>query len=161
MERSQATITFGGITLVAGFIGTFAGGWLGDRFLPRSRNAYLWVSGVATLLAAPVTWLSLSHPDRAVFVPAIVIAEVLIFMCTGPINSAIISAVSPTERATAVGLSVFAMHFFGDIPSPPLIGYISDASSLETGFLIVPVAIAAAGVLWLCTAWVGREPKSA
>ncbi len=160
MERSEATITFGAITLAAGFAGTFAGGWLGDLLMRRTRNAYLWVSGIATLVAAPVTWLSLSHPDRAVFIPAIVVAEVLIFMCTGPVNSAILNVVSPSERATAVGLSVFAMHLFGDIPSPPLIGYISDRSSLETGFLVVPAAIAVAGAVWVYAAVAGTKVKS-
>lgn len=155
MPRSEATVTFGAITLLTGFLGTFAGGWLGDLLLRRTRSAYLWVSGVATLVAAPITYVSLTVADRSVYLPAIVIAEVLIFMCTGPINSAIINVVSPSERATAVGLSVFAMHLFGDIPSPPLIGALSDASTLERAFLIVPIAIVAAGVIWTYAAWRG------
>ena len=81
-------------------------------------------------------------------------------MSTGPVNSAILNFVSPTERATAVGLSVFVMHFVGDIPSPTLIGALSDASSLEKAFLVVPVAIVVAGVIWCVTAWRG-EPATA
>jgi MFS transporter, Spinster family, sphingosine-1-phosphate transporter len=153
LPRSEATIRFGLITLITGFVGTFAGGWLGDYFLKRTRNSYLWVSGIATLMAAPLTYVCLSHPDPAVYFPALVAAQVLIFMSTGPVNSAIINIVAPSERATAIGLSVFFMHFFGDIPSPPLIGALSDASSLQTAFLIVPVAIAIAGVMWGYTAW--------
>ena len=159
MARSEATVTFGAITLLTGFAGTFAGGYLGDFLLRHTRNAYLWVSGVATLLAAPMTYVSLSVSDRGVFFTAIVIAEVLLFMSTGPVNSAIVNAVSPTERATAVGISVFAMHFFGDIPSPPLIGLLSDATSLERAFLMVPVAIVVAGLIWTYAAWRGdRDP---
>ena len=156
LTRSEATVTFGAITLVTGFVGTFAGGFLGDFFLRKSRSSYLWVSGVATLLAAPVTYVSLTAPEKSVYLPAIVVAEVLIFMCTGPVNSAIVNAVSPGERATAVGLSVFVMHFFGDIPSPPLIGVLSDASSLEQAFVVVPIAIVVAGVLWTYAAWRGE-----
>ena len=156
LTRSEATVTFGAITLVTGFVGTFSGGFIGDLLLRRTKNAYLWVSGVATLIAAPITFVSLSSPDRSVYIPAIVLAEILIFMSTGPVNSAIVNAVSPGERATAVGLSVFAMHFFGDIPSPPLIGILSDASSLERAFLIVPVAIVVAGLLWCFAAWRGE-----
>lgn len=155
MTRSEATVTFGAIALVTGFVGTFAGGWLGDFFLRWSKHSYLWVSGIVTLLAAPVTWVALTDPRRAVFLPAIVIAEVLIFMSTGPVNSAIINAVAPSERATALGLSVFVMHFLGDIPSPPLIGTLSDASSLEHAFLIVPVAIVLGGAIWTWAAWRG------
>jgi MFS transporter, Spinster family, sphingosine-1-phosphate transporter len=156
MTRSEATVTFGAITLVTGFLGTFAGGFLGDLLLRRTKNAYLWLSGVATLIGAPITYISLTAPDREVFLPAIVIAEFLIFMSTGPVNSAIVNVVSPSERATAVGLSVFAMHFFGDIPSPPLIGILSDASSLERAFVIVPAAIVVSGLLWCYAAWRGE-----
>ena len=152
MSHSEATVTFGVITLATGFVGTFIGGWLGDRFLRRSKQSYLWVSGIATFLAAPVTYVALSNPNRNVYIPAIIVAEVLIFMCTGPVNSAIVSLVKPTERATAVGLSVFIMHVAGDIPSPPLIGYLSDRSSLEQAFLAVPLAIVLAGVIWTVAA---------
>jgi MFS family permease len=155
MPRSDATVTFGAITLVTGFVGTFAGGWLGDFFLPRSRHSYLWVSGITTLLAAPITFVALTNARRPIYLTAIVIAEVLIFMSTGPVNSAIVNAVAPTERATALGLSVLIMHLIGDIPSPPLIGALSDVSSLERAFLIVPVAIVIGGVVWIFAAWRG------
>jgi MFS family permease len=156
MPRSEATVTFGGIALVTGFIGTFAGGWLGDFFLTRSKQSYLWVSGVATLLAAPATYIAVTNPHRSVFLPAIAVAEVLIFMCTGPVNSALINLVKPAERATALGLSVLVMHLVGDIPSPPLIGAISDHTSLAKAFMLVPISIMIAGVIWMYTAWLER-----
>lgn len=154
MPRAQATVTFGAIALVTGFTGTFAGGWLGDYFLKYTKQSYLWVSGVATLLAAPATYVALTSPNRHIFIPAIVIAEVFIFMCTGPINSAIVNVVRPTQRATAVGLSVFIMHLLGDIPSPPLIGALSDATSLARAFLVVPVAVLLSGIIWC---WAARS----
>src|SRR4051794_29257038 len=157
MPRSEATVTFGGIALVTGFVGTFAGGWLGDLFLSRSKQSYLWVSGIATLLAAPATFIAVSNPHRNVYLPAIAIAEVFIFMSTGPVNSAIINVVKPGERATALGLSVLVMHLIGDIPSPPLIGAVSDHTSLERAFMLVPLAIVIAGCIWMYAAWQGRE----
>lgn len=156
MARSDATVTFGLMVMATGFVGTFFGGWLGDRLLTKTKQSYLWVSGIATLLAAPLTLLGLMHPDKAVYLTALTIGEVLIFMSTGPINSAIVNAVSPLERATAVGLSVFVMHFLGDIPSPPLIGALSDASSLARGMLVVPVAITLSGAIWCYAAWTAR-----
>ncbi|MEA2163943.1 MAG: transporter, Spinster family, sphingosine-phosphate transporter [Thermoanaerobaculia bacterium] len=157
MPRSEATVTFGAIALVTGFVGTFAGGWLGDFFLTRTKQSYLWVSGIATLIAAPATYIAVSNPHRAIYLPAIAIAEVFIFMSTGPVNSAIINAVAPGERATALGLSVLIMHLVGDIPSPPLIGMVSDHTSLEKAFMLVPLAIVVAGLIWSYTAWRGRE----
>lgn len=161
MGRQEATVTFGAIALATGFVGTFIGGWLGDLFLNRTRNSYLWVSGIATLLAAPFTFVALTHHTKSVYLTAIVIAEVLIFMSTGPVNSAIVNAVAPWKRATALGLSVLVMHLVGDIPSPPLIGWLSDATSLEHAFLLVPVAVLVAGVIWSFAAWSGdRTPAT-
>ena len=159
MSHAQATVTFGLIALGTGIVGTLFGGWLGDRLLRRTKQSYLWVSAISTLAAAPVAYLALTSPNRAVFLPAIALSEVLIFMCTGPVNSAIVTLVSPGERATAVGLSIFLLHLFGDIPSPPLIGYLSDRSSLEHAFLIVPLAIVLAGVIWMIAARL-RDPVS-
>lgn len=157
MSRADATITFGAIVIVTGFLGTFLGGWLGDKLLPRTRQSYLWVSGIATMLAAPLTFVALTSRDKTIYLTTIIIAEVLIFMCTGPVNSAIVNLVSPLERATAVGFSVLVMHLIGDIPSPPLIGALSDASSLDRAILIVPIAIVIAGIIWTFAAWRGEK----
>ena len=149
VPREEATVTFGAIVVVTGFVGTFAGGWLGDRLLKVNREAYLWLSGVATLLAVPPAAVALLAPSATVYLPAIVLAELLLFASTGPVNSAIVNAVAPAERATAVALSIFAIHILGDVPSPPLIGFLSDRTSLARALLIVPAAIAAGGVLWI------------
>jgi predicted MFS family arabinose efflux permease len=152
---AQATIQFGAIVVVTGFIGTFAGGWLGDALLRRSAQAYLWLSGITALLAAPLAWVVFTDPRPAVYLPAMVLAELLIFASTGPINSVILNVVRPGERATAVALSILTIHLFGDVPSPPLIGWISDLSSLDRGVLVVPVAIFVAGAIWTFEAWQG------
>jgi MFS family permease len=152
MAKAEATVQFGAIVVVTGFVGTFAGGWAGDFFLKRSENAYLWVSGWATLAAAPAALVAFVSPSRSVFLSAIVVTELLLFASTGPINSAIVNVVAPTERATAVALSILGIHLLGDVPSPPLIGALSDATSLGTAFLILPAVIALAGGIWLYAA---------
>jgi len=156
--HARATVLFGAIVVATGFTGTFAGGWLGDRFLRRSRQAYLWVSGIATLAAAPVTLVAFRSPSRPVYLTALVVAEVLLFIPTGPVNSAIVNAVAPDRRASALALSIFTIHLLGDVPSPPLLGAISDATSLGTAFLIVPAVVALAGVLWTHAAIRGEDP---
>jgi predicted MFS family arabinose efflux permease len=157
LPRSEATVSFGAIVLITGFTGTFIGGWAGDALLKRTKWAYLWVCGVATLIAAPIALIAFTHPDKRVYFTAIVIAEIFVFASTGPVNSAIVNLVSPTERATAVALSILIIHLLGDVPSPPLIGILSDASSLETAFLIIPMAIFAAGAIWTAAAWRGER----
>ncbi len=67
VPKEEATVTFGAIVVATGFVGTFAGGWLGDRLLKRTRQSYLWVSGVATLLAVVPAFVALTSPRPAVF----------------------------------------------------------------------------------------------
>jgi MFS family permease len=148
LPRADATVTFGIIVVFTGFTGTFIGGFLGDYLLRFTKQAYLWVCGISMLLAAPVAWVAFTQTNKSVYMTAIVIAEILVFASTGPINSAIVNLVSPTERASAVALSIFMMHILGDVPSPPLIGYLSDLHGLGSAFLIVPAAILVSGIIW-------------
>ncbi|HKF97142.1 MAG TPA: MFS transporter [Steroidobacteraceae bacterium] len=157
VSAAEATTGFGAIVIVTGLFGTLAGGWLGDYFLRRSRQGYLWFSAVITLAAAPVAVLALTASAPGVFYPAIVLAELLLFMSTGPINAAIVNIVSPLERASAMALSIFAIHLLGDVPSPPLIGHLAVAGSLARAVLIVPVALAVGGVIWLWSARADRR----
>lgn len=152
----QASVGFGAIVVVTGFLGTFVGGWLGDYWLTYSRQAYLWLSGWTALIAVPVVWLALSAASPAIFYPALIAAELLLFMSTGPINTAIVNQVSPLARASAVALSVFAIHLLGDVPSPFIIGKLSDLSSLGAAVMIVPAAVAICAVLWLLAARSGN-----
>jgi MFS transporter, Spinster family, sphingosine-1-phosphate transporter len=149
---SQATTGFGAIVVVTGFLGTFLGGWLGDYCLRYTRQAYLWVSAVATLLALPLALACLAFASPWVFYSALVGAELLLFMSTGPINSVIVTLVAPGQRASAVALSVLAIHALGDVISPPLIGSVSDRTSLGDAVLLVPVAVGVSGALWVAAA---------
>ncbi|MGH8295564.1 MAG: spinster family MFS transporter [Steroidobacteraceae bacterium] len=152
IPAERASAGFGEIIVLTGFIGTFAGGWLGDYWLQYSRQAYLWMSGWITLLAVPAAYLALAAGAPSVFYPALIVAELLLFMSTGPINTAIVNLVSPVERASAVALSILAIHLLGDVLSPSIIGALSDLSSLGTAVLIVPGAVAVGAVLWLFAA---------
>ena len=155
IPAEKASAGFGEIVVLTGFIGTFAGGWLGDYWLQYSRQAYLWMSGWITLLAVPAAYLALAAAAPAVFYPALIAAELLLFMSTGPINTAIVNLVSPAERASAVALSILAIHLLGDVLSPSIIGGLSDVSSLGAAVMIVPGAVAISAALWLLAARAG------
>src|SRR5205823_5344981 len=155
IPKAAATVQFGAIVVVTGFLGTYGGGWLGDYVRRRSRQAYLWVSGVATLAAAPLTLVALASAAPAVYWSAIVAAELCLFASTGPVNSAIVNVVSPHMRATAVAASIFTIHLLGDVPSPSLVGALSDAGSLGEAVLIIPLAVLVGGIVWTYAAWRG------
>jgi sugar phosphate permease len=156
IPRAQATVSFGEIVVITGFVGTFVGGWLGDYCAKYSRQAFLWVSAVATLVAVPFTWAALTTASPAMYVTAMVAAQLCLFISTGPINAAILNLTSPVERASAIAVSIFTIHILGDVLSPPLIGAVSDVASLQEAVKIVPVAVLAAGLLWCWAAHAGR-----
>jgi predicted MFS family arabinose efflux permease len=152
ISREDATVGFGTVIVITGFIGTFVGGWLGDYCAKYSRQAYLWLSAIATLIAAPFVWASLTTESHTMYLVCIVIAQLLLFLSTGPINAVIVNIVAPTERASAIALGVFAIHFLGDGPSPYLIGLLSDHFSLEQAVKIVPIAVVIGGLIWVWAA---------
>ena len=149
MPLKDAGTLVGEITVAAGLIGTFLGGWLGDWLLPRTRRAYLLVSGVGMLLAVPFTLIGLSADDRTTSLSAIFVAEVLVFLNTGPANAVLVNVSMPEIRATAISLSIFTFHLLGDVPSPLLIGRASDAVGLELALSLTSVAMAVSGILYL------------
>ncbi len=153
VPRAQATVQFGAVVVATGILGTFAGGFLADAVRKRRRAADLWVSGIATLLAAPIVAAVFRAEGRAAYLVALVFAQLFLFASTGPVNAAIMAAVAPAERASASALVIFSIHVLGDVPSPPLIGWLSDRSSLGQAVMIVPIAVLAAGAVWTLAAW--------
>jgi MFS family permease len=158
MPRKEATVSFGAIIVITGFIGTFVGGWLGDYCAKYSQRAYLWLSSVSTLMAAPFVWFALTTESHTLYLSCMVTAQLLLFLSTGPINAAIVNQVAATERATAIALEVFAIHLLGDALSPPLIGALSDHFSLAQAVKIVPIVVVIGGCIW---AWAALAQPNA
>jgi hypothetical protein len=52
----------------------------------------------------------------------------------------------------AIAASNFAMHLLGDVPSPPLIGWVSDMSSLQYAVFLVPISVLIGGAIWTYSA---------
>ena len=152
IPSGTAAISFGKVVVITGLVGTFVGGWLGDYCMRFSREAYLWLCALATLIAAPFVWAALTTASPAYYWTYMVIAQLLLFLSTGPVNAAIVNLVAPIERASAVALSVFAIHCLGDVLSPFLIGALSDATSLSVAVQIVPVAVVVSGLVWCLAA---------
>jgi MFS family permease len=152
VPEKSATFDFGIIVVITGFVGTFAGGWLGDFCARYTQRAYLWISAVATLAAAPFAWLALTVAAPRTYLVCMVMAQLLMFLSTGPINATIVNLVLPTQRASANALGVFSIHLLGDVPSPLLIGIISTHSSLQQGVKLVPLAILVSGLIWIFSA---------
>ena len=149
LSLAAAGTAIGGITVVAGLGGTLLGGWWGDRLLRRTRKAYFLVSGWGLLLGVPGAVLAIAAADPWLAFGAIFVAEVLIFLNTGPLNALIVAVTPPGIRARAFGLNIFAIHAFGDALSPALLGLVSDLTDLSTALLLPAFFLATGGLLCL------------
>ena len=137
----RANLLLGASIGVNGIVATLFGGWLGDRLLRQRDSAYYLVSGAGMALGIPVMTVAL-YAAGPPMMPAIIAAEFLLLMNTGPLNAAIVNSVSAQIRSSAIGVNLIVIHLLGDAFSPPLMGYISDRSSLPAAFLAAIVAIA-------------------
>jgi len=145
LPLDHANLLLGASIGINGVVATLFGGWLGDRLLRRTDAAYYLVSAASMAIAIPVMAVAIYVPGRPML-PAIFLAEFLLLMNTGPLNAAIVNSVSAAIRSSAIGVNLIVIHLLGDAFSPPLMGYISDRSTLPLAFVpaIVAIALAAA-----------------
>ena len=87
-------------------------------------------------------------PTPLLFFVAFFFCEVAVFLSTSPINAAVLEAVPPTIRASAMALCIFGIHILGDLWSPPGVGVLADVVSMPVAMLVLPVAILASALVW-------------
>ncbi len=136
----HANQVFGIMTAANAVIATLVGGWLGDRLLQRTAGAYYLISALSLGAGIPVMALAIFGAKPIMF-PAIAVGEFLLLLNTAPLNAAIINSVSASVRATAIAINLFVIHLLGDAFSPTLIGYVSDKTNLQTGFIAAIIAV--------------------
>lgn len=141
----NANLLFGASTILNGILASLGGGWLSDWLLRRTKAAHYLVSAVSLGLGIPAMCFALFASGK-VMVVGIFAAEFLLLLNTGPLNAAVINAVGPHVRATALAVNIFIFHLLGDVPSAYLIGYVSDRYSLRLAFLgpVITIALASA-----------------
>ncbi|HJZ85657.1 MAG TPA: MFS transporter [Polyangia bacterium] len=122
----QAGVWFGGLTVVAGVVGTLAGGFLSDAWARRDPGAHMKLSGIGLALGVPFTLLAPYVPGLTLTLAIFFVAEILVFLNTGPLNAALVASVSPRSRELAVGINILCIHLFGDAASPALLGRLND-----------------------------------
>ncbi len=137
----EANELFGIIVVVCGIVASLAGGWLGDRLLPRMKGSYYFVSALSMALGVPVMIVAL-FAKGPIMLPAIALAAFFLLVNTSPLNTALVNAVGAHIRATAIAVNIFLFHLFGDVPSPTLMGWVADRHSLQAAFILPVIAMA-------------------
>ena len=142
MSGAHAGFVVGAITAATGLGGTALGGWWAQRWLKRDHRALYWVCAAGPAICTPFALLCFFGP-RATMLPALAAAELALFLGSGPVNAAIVNSVSAKVRATALAGQLFLIHLFGDVPSPRIIGFVSDRSNLRWGLGVTVLALIA------------------
>ena len=119
---------FLGIALaLAGLAGVLIGMWLPDKLRKRTERAYLLWAGAAVLIAIPFgTAGLLATRSVGLSLGLLTVASVLMSSCLGPCNTVTANVVPGASRAMGYAASIFLLHLLGDIPSPPLVGFVAD-----------------------------------
>lgn len=147
LELGEANMIFGGLTVVAGLIGTLVGGFLGDKMFAKGEGGYFRLSGWGLLLGAPFALLMPYAGIPVLVFTLAFFAELLLFLNTGPLNAALVACVRPEMRARAVAINVFFIHALGDAVSPWMMGLVSEQASLALAIALTSVPIAAGGIV--------------
>jgi MFS family permease len=162
LDVAKANTLFGATTVLAGILGTMAGGWLGDRWQKRSGKGYLLVSCWGFLIGAPFAAWAILAPGLTSCITAIFIAEFFLFLNTGPLNTVIINVTNPAVRAMAFAVNIFFIHALGDAVSPSILGWLSDQWGLRSALLITPLVMVLAGLFcFICGRFVVRDMAQA
>lgn len=133
---AQAGTVFGAMVIICGAAGTFLGGKIADKLLPKTARAYFVTIFSGILLTLPLAWGALQAQNGVWGVVFIGLAVVCIFLPMGPIAAALVALSAPKVRSMAFALNIFIIHALGDAISPLLIGRASDAWGLKTALLL-------------------------
>lgn len=151
MPLDKAGFFFSASLAATGLVATLGGGFWATRWERRSGAGYAWVLALSSLAAAPVAFMAFSLLDPTWAKTALVATMFLLFLTTGPVNTLILETVPVKMRATSMAASIFAIHMFGDLWSPRLVGYLSDRwHDLQRAVLFVlPGALIVSAAFWL------------
>jgi MFS family permease len=144
---------FGAVLVVSGLVGTLVGGFAATKWQKRDPAGYAWTLALSVLAAVPFVVAAFEMKETNASMACLAMAMFLLFLCTGPVNTLIIETVPANLRSSAMALSIFAIHLFGDMWSSEIVGRLADQwHNLQRAVLILPVALLVAAFFWLALA---------
>ena len=139
------------IALFGGGVGTFLGGWLGDRLAHLDMRWYLWVPALATAFGIPFAAGVYLWPDGRVALLFAVPASLFGAMYLGPTFAMAQSLAHTHMRALVSALLLFVINLVGLGMGPQIVGVLSDV--LKGRFGAESVRYALLWVVLVGAAW--------
>jgi predicted MFS family arabinose efflux permease len=148
-DVARAGTLFGLLTVVAGVLGSLAGGWITDRWFKGSVRSCFVISGIGLLAALPLGVAAIVSGNEAVGLTAMFLAEFFAFLNMGPLNAVIVGVIGPKMRSMAFAVNIFVIHALGDAVSPAVVGYLSDRYGLKAALTAASFSLGLAGLICL------------
>ena len=125
LKPTIAGLYSGGIVVLAGIVGAILGSYVTDWLNRRYAGARVLISGLVFLLGAPALALALLMHQLALFTIPLVLTVILMRVYNGPTSAATQDVVPARLRASAMALSLWLAHLFGDAFSPSIVGILA------------------------------------
>src|SRR5438309_92433 len=106
--------------------GTLSLGAAPAAWQSRTPAGYAWLLCLSVWVAVPLSFLALQAASTAMAMSLLALSIFLLFLCAGPVNTLIIETVPLNLRASAMAISIFMIHLFGDMWSPEIVGRLAD-----------------------------------
>lgn len=143
----------------AGMVGTFLGGYMGDKLAKRDLRWYVWLPGIATLVSVPFSAYVYAASDHVSAFLVAIVPSALGAYYLGPTFALTQGLVGLRMRALASSILLFILNLIGMGLGPQVTGILSDtfaaysdfgAHSLRAAMLCVLVVnVMATGLYWL------------
>lgn len=130
MGLQERGLAFAVMVLIAGVIGTWAGGKIADSYAKRDARAYVTLPAIAFALGAPFFIWAIYHPagPNSGYIALLLLAipTAMNSVWYGPVYAAIQGLVKPHTRATAVAVMFFILNLIALGLGPTAVGFFSD-----------------------------------
>jgi len=136
---------------LTGILGTYLGGYLGDRFGQKDKRWYMLFPGVATFLSVPFAFLFYTTDVPWLALLFAIPGAILGPMYLGPTFGMTQTLVPPKMRATASAILLFVLNLIGLGLGPVFAGALSDYLTADYGVEAIRYALlilAVAGNIW-------------
>ena len=154
VATEQADQFFGAMIVLAGVVGSLLGGFLATWWKKRNRAGYALLLCSSVFAAVPLSFFAVTVQKTPAAMALLACSIFLLFFCTGPVNTLILETVPVNVRSSAMAISIFMIHLFGDMYSPEAIGRLADrmGNDLQMAFVVLPAALLIAALLWMSLA---------
>ncbi len=154
----EATVQLAVPAVIAGTLGTLAGGAIADWLRRFTDSARIVTTAIGMLVGGPIAMYALTVRDPVLFTRLFGVGFFFLTWYNGPLSAVIFDVVPGRISATAMGAYLMFIHVAGDAIALPLVGNLSDRFGLDRAILILPFVSMTGGlVVMFATRYIRRD----